>query len=118
MKQSNLSKALIIGSLMLSSLTISSAAMAEGSIQHFGDSAQHLKQSTLHTAGSVAHTLVGSGKLVSGAVALPFKALGKVGDASDAVGELLWENATGATPLEVTDSTVTAGPAPTVAINL
>lgn len=104
--------------LIATSLIFSNSAFAEGSIQHFGNSAQHLKQSTQHTAGSIGHALVGSGKLVSGAVALPFKAIGKAGEASEALGDLLWENATGESPLEVSDHTVTAGPAPTVAINL
>jgi hypothetical protein len=108
----------LTATLLASSLLFSSGTFAEGSVQHFADSAQHLKQSTQHTAGSIGHTLVGSGKLISGVVALPFKAIGKAGEASSAVGELLWDNATGQSSLEVTENTVTAGPAPMVAVNL
>lgn len=103
--------------LLTASLFISAGVSAEGSMQHFGESAQHLKQSTIHTAGSLANGAVGSAKLVSGITALPFKAVGSVTAASNAVGDLLWDNATGNEELEVTDQTVTAGPAPMVAVN-
>lgn len=106
----------LCSALVATSLLFSTGAFAEGSLQHFGNSAQHVKQSAQHTAGSVGHAAVGSGKLVSGVVAVPLKVIGKAGDASDAVGDLLWENATGEEALEVTEDTVTAGPAPMVAI--
>lgn len=107
----------ITSMLLAASICISTGVSAEGSMQHFGESAQNLKQSTIHTAGSLAHGMVGSGKLVSGIAALPFKALGSTATASHAVGDLLWDNATGDKSLKVSDKTVTAGPAPMVAIN-
>ncbi len=103
--------------LLTTSILISSGVSAEGSMQHFGESAQHLKQSTVHTAGSIGNGVVGSAKLVSGIAALPFKAVGSVTAASNAVGDMLWDNATGTEELELTDKTVTAGPAPMVAVN-
>ncbi len=108
----------LVTTLLTSSLFFSTGVNAEGSLQHFGESAQHLKNSAQHTAGSMGHSLVGSSKLVSGVIAVPFKIIGKTATASDAVGNLLWENASGKQALEISEKTVTAGPAPTVAINL
>lgn len=113
-----MNKLILKTTLIAASLSLSTVAFAEGSLQHFGESAQHLKNSTQHSAGSVGHTLVGSGKLVSAAVAVPFKVIGKTAAASEAIGDLLWDSATGGPALEVSDNTITAGPAPTVAINL
>jgi len=103
--------------LLVASVLVSTGVSAEGSMQHFGESAQNVKQSALHTAGSVGNGVVGSAKLVSGVAALPFKAIGSVTAASNSIGDLLWDNATGQEELEVSDKTVTAGPAPMVAMN-
>lgn len=103
--------------LLTASVFMSAGVSAEGSMQHFGESASHLKQSTVHTAGSIGNGAVGSVKLVSGMAALPFKAVGSAAAASNAVGDLLWDNATGSEELELSDKTVTAGPAPMVAVN-
>jgi hypothetical protein len=103
--------------LLTASMLISAGVSAEGSMQHFGGSAQNLKQSTTHTAGSIGNGVVGSAKLVSGVAAVPFKVLGSVAAASNAVGNSLWDNATGSDELEVSDTTVTAGPAPMMAMN-
>lgn len=107
----------LFSALLASSLFVSAGAYAEGSLQHFGNSAQHVIQSAQNGAGSAGHAAAGTGKLVSGVVAVPLKVIGKAGDASDAVGDILWENAAGTEALEVTEDTVTAGPAPLVAIN-
>lgn len=110
-------KLLLVASLILSSGIASTSVHAEGSMQHFGQSAQNAAQSAKHSAATVGETLIGTSKLVSGVAAVPFKALGAVGHASGAIGDLLWENAAGTEPLEVTEDTVTVGPAPFVAVN-
>ncbi len=102
--------------LLTASVFMSAGVSAEGSMQHFAESASHLKQSTVHTTASIGNGAVGSAKLVSGIAALPFKAVGSAA-ASNAVGDLLWDNATGNEELELTDKTVIAGPAPMVAVN-
>lgn len=113
MKQSRLSIPALVAALM-----ISGSVLAEGSVQHFGQSANHLGQSAVHSADSTGHALVGTAKLVSGVVAIPFKGIGSVAKASNALGDMLWNNATGKenTALEISDETVTAGPAPTLAM--
>lgn len=111
-------KTCIKAAILASTVFMSTGAFAEGSMQHFGESAQHVKQSVQHTAGSIGNTVVGTSKLVSGVVAIPFKVIGSAATASNAVGDLLWDNATGEPELKVSDHTVTAGPAPMVAVNL
>lgn len=103
---------LLKSSILLGLLHVSGSVMAEGSLQHFGQSANHVAQSTTHSAQAVGNTAVGASQLVSGVVAIPFKGLGAVGSLSDTVGDFLWENAAGETVLEISEETVTAGPAP------
>jgi len=103
--------------ILVASVLVSTGVSAEGSMQNFANSAQNIKQSALYTAGSVGNGVVGSAKLVSGVAALPFKAIGSVTAASNSIGDLLWDNATGQEALEVSDKAVTAGPAPMVAMN-
>lgn len=114
MKQSRLSIPALVTALM-----ISGSVLAEGSVQHFGQSANQLGQSAVHSADSTGHALVGTAKLLSGVVAIPFKGVGVAANASNALGDLLWDNATGneSNQLEISDETVTAGPAPTFAMN-
>jgi hypothetical protein len=99
-------------SILIGLLHVSGSAMAEGSIQHFGQSSQHVAQSATHSARGVGNSVVGVTKLVSGVVAVPFKGLGAVGSLSETVGDFLWKNASGQSELTVSEETVTAGPAP------
>ena len=110
-------KNLLTASLVLSSMMMSAAVSAEGSIQNYGQSTSHISESAQHSAGAMANGIVGTTKLVSGAVAVPFKGLGMAGDASEKVGDFLWDQAMGEKPLEVSDDTLTAGPSPLVALN-
>jgi hypothetical protein len=103
---------LLKSSLLVGLLHVSGGVIAEGSIQHFGQSTQHVAQSATHSAKAVGTSALGVTKLVSGVAAIPFKGLSAVGSLSDIVGDFLWENTSGETILEVTDETVTAGPAP------
>ena len=114
-------KTLLITALISAAFMSSATVYAEGSVQHFGTSTQHVGQSAVHSGKSVANAVVGSTKFVSGVVAIPFKGVGAVanlsGSVSESVGGFLWEHATGQEVLEVSEETVTAGPAPMVAVN-
>jgi len=107
-----MNKLLLTSTVLISLLNVSGSAMAEGSVQHFGQSAQHVTQSATHSAKAVGNAAVGATKLVSGVVAIPFKGLEAVGSLSETVGDFLWENASGNAELEISEETVTAGPAP------
>jgi|GEM_PF-3769790 len=110
-----MNKLLLKSSILIGLLHVSGGVMAEGSVQHFGQSTQHVAQSATHSAKAVGNSAVGVTKLVSGVVAIPFKGLGAVGSLSETVGDFLWENASGNGKLEVSEETVTAGPAPFLA---
>jgi len=114
-----MNKSLFAVSALVASLTMSGAAMAEGSIQHFGQSISHVGQSATHSAKATGDVLLGTTKLVSGVAAVPFKGIGAAADASNAVGDFLWDTATGGVEgdLKVSDEAVTAGPAPMFVIN-
>lgn len=105
---------------LLVAITLSGSVVAEGSIQHFGQSASHLGQSTSHSAQAVGNALVGTTKLASGVAAIPFKGIGAAATASNKLGDFLWNNATGTADdaLEISDESVTAGPAPALAMNM
>jgi hypothetical protein len=107
-----MNKLLLKSSVLIGLLQVSSGVMAEGSVQNFGQSTQHVAQSATHSAQAIGNTVVGSTKLVSGVVAIPFKGIGAVGSLSETVGDYLWENASGKVALEVSEETVTVGPAP------
>jgi hypothetical protein len=107
-----MNKLLLKLSILVGLLQVSGGVMAEGSVQHFGQSTQHVGQSAKHSAQAVGNTAVGVTKLVSGVVAIPFKGVGAVGSLSETVGDFLWDNASGDVALEVSEETVTAGPAP------
>jgi hypothetical protein len=110
---------------LIAMFIVSGSALAEGSVRSFGQSANHIGQSASHVGQSAIHTakasgnaVVGTTKLVAGVAAVPLKTLGAVGDVSHAAGDLLWNAATGTDrhELEVSDETITAGPAPKFAM--
>lgn len=76
------------------------------------DSATHGSKATKHSALAASHAGASSSKVVSAAVAVPLIITGSAGQVSTATGESLMEKATGNEPLEITDTTVTADPAP------
>ena len=108
---------LLKSSILIGLLQVSGGVMAEGSVQHFGQSAEHIGQSAIHSAEAFGNTIVGSTKLVSGVLAVPFKGLGVIGSLSDTVGDFLWDSASANESLEISEETVTAGPAPFLANN-
>ncbi|WP_148212513.1 hypothetical protein [Hahella chejuensis] len=102
---------------MISTLT-ASACLLFASTSFAADSMQHFSQAATHSAQATTNTVSGGAKLASGAAAVPFKAIAVVGEASARIAEPLWNSATGqkSGSLEVSDESVTAGPAPALAV--
>lgn len=78
------------------------------------DSLGNAAASANHSGKAIKHAAIASGQVVSGAVAVPLIAAGELGKASGKAGEALMNVATDNQPLEVTDITLTAEPAPAV----
>lgn len=78
------------------------------------DSIGNASASVKHSGKAIKHAAVASGQLVSGAVAVPMIAAGELGKASGKAGEALMDVATDKETLEVTDTNLTAEPAPAV----
>ncbi len=94
------------------SLTLisSQAVLAADSIGNAGASVSH-------SGKAIKHAAVASGQFVSGAVAVPLIAAGELGKATGKAGEALLDVAMDNQPLEVSDVTLTAEPAPAVMMN-
>jgi len=105
-------KKMVIISVMLVSLFFSQQAMAQGSVHHSA-------QATAHSTVAVGHSTAGAAKLTSAAVAVPLVAAGAIGAVSAEAGKGLSKAANSpiGEPLEVSDETITAGPAPDQAIH-
>ena len=75
---------LVIAGSALSLSIATSPVLAEGPMAHFGEALKNI-------GGATAHSTVGSAKLASGAVAVPFSVVGGIGKVSDRAAENLWE---------------------------
>ena len=98
--------------LMAAVLSLAAAqAQAGRAIQHSGQAAQH-------SANAVGHTIVGATQVVSGVLAVPFKAAGSLTGVSRDIGDALWESANAPLedPLPIADESITAGPPPADAL--
>lgn len=84
-------------------LGLTGPAHAQGSTRHFSKAAGH-------SANAIAHASIGTGKLVSGAVAVPLMVSGEAGKASAELGTDLWNEANKGLP--ITDEVITVGPSP------
>lgn len=75
-------------------------------------------KASMHGSASIANGIAGSAQVVSAVAAVPFLAIGSVGELSKEVGVTLMEAATApiGTPLIITEETVTAGPPPNDAL--
>jgi len=104
-------KKMVIISAMVISMFFGQQAMAQGSSQHSG-------QAVGHSALAVGHGAIGSAKLTSAAVAVPFIAVGAVGAVSAEMGKGLIKvaNKPIGEPLEISDEVLTVGPSPDRAI--
>ncbi len=78
------------------------------------DSVGNAAASVNHSGKAIKHAAIASGQVVSGAVAVPLIAAGELGKASGKAGEALMDVAMDKQPLEVSDITLTAEPAPAV----
>lgn len=92
-------------------LAVAANSSAQNSFQHSG-------QAVTHSLQALGESMVAGAKLVSGVAAVPFKAIGAVGELSGQMGDSLWQaaNAPVGAPLPVTDEVITAGPSPGEAI--
>jgi hypothetical protein len=77
-------------------------------------STRHLSKAVDHSARAAFHASAGTGKLISGAVAVPLMVGGEIGKASGAVGDKLWDEANATLP--ITDAVITVGPSPAEAM--
>ena len=80
------------------------------SIAHAGEATRHSGQSLEQSTQAVGHLSMGTVKAASGIVAIPFGAVGKVGEYSGQASEGLSEFAN--EPLAISDETMTVGPSP------
>lgn len=85
---------------------------SQSPLQHAVASTQHAAAASGHTASAVGHGAAASGQIVSGAVALPLKVVGAVGQVADKAGDALLDTSGVSKPLPVSDDNVSAGPAP------
>ncbi len=85
---------------------------------HSGRAVVESGKASTHASASIAHGIAGSGQVVSAVAAVPFYAIGSIGEVSKEVGVVLMEAATApiGTPLIITEETVTAGPPPNHAL--
>lgn len=79
-----------------------------------GQSAKHASQASGHGSQSALHAIKGTGKVVSGTVAVPLSAAGASGATSSQVADELKQASESpiGKPLEITDETITIGPPP------
>lgn len=89
--------------ITLSGLTAQAAA---------ADSVQHSGKASKHSALATGHSAVTSVKVASVAVAVPLVIAGSAGVASIAAADSLDKKLTKADPIEITEITITADPAP------
>ncbi len=73
---------------------------------------ENASQASKHSALAAAHSTVATAKVASGVVAAPLMVSGATGKAAGKAGDVLMEFALEDEPLEITDQTVTADPAP------
>ncbi len=83
-------------------------------------SGEHASGSVRHSGMAVSHAGASGVKLVAGVVAVPFKALGAIGNLSGQAGDSMLDFATGDNEqgLEISEESVTAGPSPKQAMQL
>lgn len=93
--------------LVAASLFCAQPLMAQGSVNHS-------TQAVNHSGYGIAHGALGGAKLVSGVAATPLLAIGKAGQASGRLGDVLWDaaNKPMGAALPVTDKTLTVSPSP------
>lgn len=106
---------LIMASIIMI-ITINSQAFAQGT--HAGKAIKNASAAGSHASQSAAHSIAATGQVVSGIIAVPLMSAGAVGGVSARMGEELRDaaNAPATGPLEISDETVTTGPAPDQAI--
>lgn len=97
-------------------LTFSTVTFAGNT--HSGRAVHESGKAAAHSSAAAAHAVVGAGQVTSAASAVPLYVVGAVGAASTEIADELMEAATApaGTPLEISEESVTAGPAPNLAL--
>jgi|GEM_PF-1107383 len=73
---------------------------------------QNASAASKHSALAASHGTVASAKLGSAVIATPLIIVGAIGNVSLKAGNALLKNAFAATPLEITEKTITTAPSP------
>jgi hypothetical protein len=104
-------------SLALSSIIMLSSGSFAGDT-HSGQAVEEASKAGSHASASAAHSVAAGGQVTSAASAVPLIVSGAAGAVSGEVGKELMESATApiGAPLEITDETIMAGPAPDKAL--
>ena len=112
-------KKLITSLTALTVLMITACTQSFAQDSHTGNAIKHAGAASSHASRSAAHSIAATGQVVSGVIAVPLMSAGAVGAASARLGEELWDAATAPAggPLEISEETVTAGPAPDEAVH-
>ncbi|WP_045856479.1 hypothetical protein [Teredinibacter purpureus] len=73
---------------------------------------ENASQAGHHSALAVSHTAIASSKIVAAVAATPLVITGNMANAAERTGDTLMRYALSNEPLEISDATVVAGPAP------
>ncbi len=101
---------LLISSVVFSAILL--AGCSQSPSQNVAASAGHTAGASVNTVGASGHGVAASGQVASGAVALPFKAVGAVGKASNNAGDKLLDASGMSKPLPISEQAVSAGAPP------
>ncbi len=111
-------KNIILSSVVCFSLAFSFNCLAADS--HMGRALKESGKASGHASKGAGHAIVSTGQVASGVSAVPLAVAGSAGAVSNEIAKDLLKAATAppGTPLEVTDETVSAGPAPDKAMEI
>lgn len=98
--------------LVITLFTVSSSTVSLA----ISGASENISAASKHSVLSISHGVNASGQIVSGVVAVPLLVVGHIGSISMVSGEALMKNAIGSEVLTVTDITITADPAPHIAM--
>ncbi|MBL4775104.1 MAG: hypothetical protein JKY87_03500 [Mariprofundus sp.] len=105
---------------LIGMLTLAISGNSFAGDTHSGHAVKQAGKAGSHGSASAAHSIAGSGQVTSAASAVPLAIAGSVGEVSAGIAKGLMKAATSpiGTPLEITDESITAGPAPDKALKI
>lgn len=98
-------------------LALSIALLTATPLAQAGGPSYEFSQALGYSGQAIGHSATAAVRLSSGVVALPFKAVGALGQGIGRAGDDLWNTASWDRPLPLTDEHLTVGPSPDQAIN-